>query len=190
MSTKTKKLSTKNKQLILEFNNMRQFTLTLKAFYELTEVGETYDAIRSQFPSMDIEKYLNIHTHESTEEFTNHAKLLLWIYIHEEHGEILHARLNPHKEEDPNRVILTIEADKLKVIEPRLFEDGRLKSLITLEILQEVKHLMLNTKQLEDLVNIVNYVNQHFTEPSASYPTLGMTQADFNQWVKTLGQLN
>ena len=124
---------------------------------------------------MDLEKYLSLENFESREEKANHAQLLLWIYIHEEHADILYSKVNPHSHEDLNRVLITVEADKLESVEPRLFEHGRIESLIEQGILQEVKILMLNPKQLENLVNIVNYVNQNFTEPSAPYPTLGMT---------------
>ena len=170
MSTKTTKLSTKNKQLIQKFNNMRQFTITREALIGLLEIIEIYDCIRSTFPSIDIEGYLSKTFSKHDQEYMAHAKLLLGIYIHEEYRDIIHRPFSTSTYY--NEVIITIDANKMQSIEPRLFENGRIESLIEQEVLQEVTFISLTSKEVEDLTYILGFVKRGYYEENGNYGNL------------------
>ena len=79
---------------------------------------------------------------------------------------------------------------KLESIEPRLFEDHRLKSLIEQGILQEVKIVMLTPKELEHLDNILRHVNKFYDNPKENYLDLNLTQGQLDHMIKKFKQEN
>ena len=95
-----------------------------------------------------------------------------------------------------NEIIITIDANKMQSIEPRLFENGRIESLIEQEVLQEVTLIPLTSKEVEDLTYILGFVKRGYYEENGNYGNLNnflnqeLSQAQLDHMIAKFKQEN